>query len=69
MFFGHLLKSHCAFAGGYVIVDEKLPRFVVPDLTDFKVMGSPPHPQLTDLICMLWLDMKCQIVLFNPFII
>ncbi|CAN6252359.1 unnamed protein product [Urochloa humidicola] len=23
--------------GGYVIVDEKLPRFVVPDLTDFKL--------------------------------
>jgi hypothetical protein len=23
-----------------VIVDEKLPRFVVPDLTDFKVMGK-----------------------------
>ncbi|XP_066356487.1 large ribosomal subunit protein mL41-like isoform X2 [Miscanthus floridulus] len=23
--------------GGYVIVDEKLPRFVVPDLTDFKM--------------------------------
>jgi hypothetical protein len=22
-----------------VIVDEKLPRFVVPDLTDFKVIG------------------------------
>ena len=22
-----------------MIVDEKLPRFVVPDLTDFKVMG------------------------------
>ncbi|CAL5092231.1 unnamed protein product [Urochloa decumbens] len=23
--------------GGYVIVDEKLPRFMVPDLTDFKL--------------------------------
>lgn len=23
--------------GGYVMVDEKLPRFVVPDLTDFKL--------------------------------
>ncbi|CAL4905012.1 unnamed protein product [Urochloa decumbens] len=23
--------------GGHVIVDEKLPRFVVPDLTDFKL--------------------------------
>ncbi|KAM0935819.1 putative ribosomal protein L27/L41 [Dioscorea sansibarensis] len=23
--------------GGYVIVDEKLPRYVVPDLTDFKL--------------------------------
>ncbi|XP_062217777.1 large ribosomal subunit protein mL41-like [Phragmites australis] len=23
--------------GGYVIVDEKLPRFVVPDLIDFKL--------------------------------
>jgi hypothetical protein len=27
-------------AGGYVVVDEKLPRFVVPDLTDFKVAGK-----------------------------
>lgn len=24
-------------AGGYVIVQEKLPNYVVPDLTDFKV--------------------------------
>ncbi|XP_039123891.1 39S ribosomal protein L41-A, mitochondrial-like isoform X1 [Dioscorea cayenensis subsp. rotundata] len=23
--------------GGYVIVDEKLPRYIVPDLTDFKL--------------------------------
>ncbi|XP_078172330.1 uncharacterized protein LOC144566239 [Carex rostrata] len=23
--------------GGYVIMDEKLPRYVVPDLTDFKL--------------------------------
>ncbi|XP_077234851.1 uncharacterized protein LOC143877025 isoform X2 [Tasmannia lanceolata] len=22
--------------GGYVVMDEKLPRYVVPDLTDFK---------------------------------
>ncbi|OEL24349.1 hypothetical protein BAE44_0014632 [Dichanthelium oligosanthes] len=35
----HTRKGSCAFAGGYVIVDEKLPRFVVPDLTDFKVTG------------------------------
>jgi hypothetical protein len=33
------LKSLTAFVGGYVIVDEKLPRFVVPDLTDFKVIA------------------------------
>ena len=37
--FVHYLKRLRAFAGGYVIVDEKLPRFVVPDLTDFKVIG------------------------------
>lgn len=24
-------------AGGYVVVQEKLPNYVVPDLTDFKV--------------------------------
>ncbi|XP_077234846.1 uncharacterized protein LOC143877025 isoform X1 [Tasmannia lanceolata] len=23
--------------GGYVVMDEKLPRYVVPDLTDFKL--------------------------------
>lgn len=25
------------FAGGYVVVPEKLPNYVVPDLTNFKV--------------------------------
>ncbi|KAH0683746.1 hypothetical protein KY289_021498 [Solanum tuberosum] len=45
--------------GGYVIVQEKLPNYVVPDLTDFKILSSareikqtereqtnrfPPHP-------------------------
>lgn len=24
--------------GGYVVMDEKLPLYVVPDLTDFKVI-------------------------------
>lgn len=28
------------FAGGYVVVQEKLPNYVVPDLTDFKVLIS-----------------------------
>lgn len=34
-----------------MIVDEKLPRFVVPDLTDFKVMSSffPPTVHGLDL--------------------
>ncbi|MQM00163.1 hypothetical protein Taro_032887 [Colocasia esculenta] len=27
---------------GYVLVDEKLPRYVVPDLTDFKLQMSTP---------------------------
>jgi hypothetical protein len=36
---GHYPKTLCFLAGGYVVVDEKLPRFVVPDLTDFKVIG------------------------------
>lgn len=26
------------FVGGYVVVQEKLPNYVVPDLTDFKVL-------------------------------
>lgn len=26
--------------GGYVVVQEKLPNYVVPDLTDFKVICS-----------------------------
>lgn len=30
-------------AGGYVMVDEKLPRFVVPDLTDFNVISILPR--------------------------
>ncbi|KAF8692858.1 hypothetical protein HU200_039215 [Digitaria exilis] len=53
--------------GGYVIVDEKLPRFVVPDLTDFKVMvrqGLCPH--FTDLIAGS-ADSKCQIVFSTSF--
>ena len=37
--FVNYLRRLRTFAGGYVIVDEKLPRFVVPDLTDFKVIG------------------------------
>ena len=37
--FVNYLRRLCTFAGGYVIVNEKLPRFVVPDLTDFKVIG------------------------------
>ncbi|KAG2622232.1 hypothetical protein PVAP13_3NG274841 [Panicum virgatum] len=35
--FVNYLRRLRTFAGGYVIVDEKLPRFVVPDLTDFKL--------------------------------
>lgn len=60
-------KYLCACAGGYVIVDEKLPRFVVPDLTDFKVMvrqGLCPH--FTDLIAGS-ADSKCQIVFSTSF--
>uniref|UniRef100_A0A803N5Z0 Mitochondrial ribosomal protein L27 n=1 Tax=Chenopodium quinoa TaxID=63459 RepID=A0A803N5Z0_CHEQI len=26
--------------GGYVVVLEKLPNYVVPDLTDFKLLGN-----------------------------
>lgn len=29
-------------AGGYVVVQEKLPNYVVPDLTDFKVLYVIP---------------------------
>ena len=29
-------------AGGYVVVQEKLPNYVVPDLTDFKVLIFSP---------------------------
>ncbi|XP_071908275.1 uncharacterized protein [Coffea arabica] len=28
------------FFGGYVVVQEKLPNYVVPDLTDFKVHAA-----------------------------
>lgn len=31
--FGFLLN----FEGGYILMAEKLPQYVVPDLTDFKV--------------------------------
>ncbi|KAI3873505.1 hypothetical protein MKX03_007449 [Papaver bracteatum] len=29
--------KNCKPTGGYVVVDEKLPNYVVPDLTDFKL--------------------------------
>ncbi|PON90886.1 Ribosomal protein [Trema orientale] len=31
------LLSRTVAAGGYVLVNEKLPNYVVPDLTDFKL--------------------------------
>lgn len=33
-----LILSYHHGAGGYVLVNEKLPNYVVPDLTDFKVL-------------------------------
>ncbi|KAL6497999.1 hypothetical protein OROGR_028396 [Orobanche gracilis] len=29
--------------GGYVVVPEKLPHYVVPDLTDFKLRRLKPY--------------------------
>lgn len=37
-----LSANYVYVVGGYVIVDEKLPRYVVPDLTDFKVFAFSP---------------------------
>lgn len=34
--FSILMHSNIV-AGGYVVMNEKLPNYVVPDLTDFKV--------------------------------
>ncbi|KAK8962571.1 hypothetical protein KSP40_PGU004148 [Platanthera guangdongensis] len=35
--------------GGYVVQDEKLPRYVVPDLTDFKVFLLNYFPSITGM--------------------
>lgn len=47
-FYSYYLSFSCLYldyhtgAGGYVVVNEKLPNYVVPDLTDFKVLFSNP---------------------------